>query len=322
MSRTKLLLLTTALVTAGSVWTTAVQADSSGATEQPRIPLGAMGLSQAGSADEALELPGSDDAAYWRASGNGDGRFYARSGSYRYGSKSRYRRHRPDGNYELRRPRPSDFETEEFKASNAAATAKAQFAYAKGADGGSVIVGVVDEDFDLDHPELEPSIIDLIDVTKNNRFGQSALGNEALQQLFNGLESRLEPFVNAGHGTQVASVIAAPRDGKGFHGIAPDAALVGIRADSYALSAINSLEELEAVAQSGNTFVVAPLAPTTADDLSIIKLQEEDFAEDEDDDDDDDSSENTDDESGGFCEVERRTLMTMASARTTSLKPD
>ncbi len=158
------MLITTALVAAGSLWATDGWADSSGAAGQPRIPLGAMGLSQAAGSDDVLELPGSEDAAYWRANGKGYGRHYARGGYYRYGPKHRYRRH-----FRYYRPRPSDFETEEFKNSNAAVQSKAQFAYAKGADGSSVTVGVVDEQFDINHVDLRDNIVDFQDFTADQR---------------------------------------------------------------------------------------------------------------------------------------------------------
>ena len=223
---------TTALVAIGSLYSADGLADSSNTVGQPRIPLGAMGLSQAEGLDTLLELSDPGKNAYWRSYSNNHEHHYGRNG---YGSyeKNRYRRHRPDGNYSLRKPRPSDFETEEFKRSNATAQVKAQHAYAQGADGGSVSVGVIDEEFDIDHVDLEPNITAFEDLTEEKRKARPE-ADEAERAVV----ELVDEFLNVDHGTAVTGVIAAARNGEGIHGIAPEASILAIRADSI------SVEEL------------------------------------------------------------------------------
>lgn len=80
----------------------------------------------------------------------------------------------------------------------------ATFAYVLGYDGSGVIVGVADSNVDASHPELLGQVVGGYDFFSNSPQMQ---------------------FANA-HGTNVASIIAARRDGVGFHGIAPGAKIL------------------------------------------------------------------------------------------------
>ena len=80
----------------------------------------------------------------------------------------------------------------------------AVYAYTMGYDGKGVIVGVADSAVDASHPELQGQVVGGYDFGRNS--------------------SQLQ-FENS-HGTQVASIIAARRDGIGFHGVAPGAKIL------------------------------------------------------------------------------------------------
>ena len=266
-------LLTTALVAVGSLHTTSVRADSSSVQGQPRLPLGAMGGYQAAGLDTGLDFPESRDAASWRSYDNGSEHHYDRRSYGGYGPKNHDHRH-----FRYYRPRPSDFETEEFKNSDTAAQSKAQFAYARGADGSSVRVGVIDEQFDLDHPELEPNIVDFIDITAGNRLGQANIDDEDERRRLDDLEARLDAFVPEGHGTLVSGVIAAVRDGKGIHGLAPEAELVPIRVLAFDTEEIDEedlSEEEISDDDIGTTFILQPVDSKNPNDSQIFNLSED-----------------------------------------------
>ena len=169
----------------------------------------------------------------------------------------------------------------EFKRSNAARQVKAKAAYRAGAFGGSVIVGVVDEDFDLDHPELAPNIVGFEDLTAGRRAGQDKIEDEETRNLLDEAEALGETFLPAGHGTQVAGVIAAARDGKGFHGVAPEAGIFAVRADTFDFNEIADAETLnEAVLEDGATkFVVTPSDADGLADAEVVVLTEENAQE-------------------------------------------
>ena len=99
------------------------------------------------------------------------------------------------------------------------------------ATGKGVTVGVIDGGIDLNHPDLAPNVdVGLscsfifdddplaLDVEKAN--GDCSL-KEAVQDL-------------DGHGTHVATTIAAPVNGIGIAGVAPEATIVGLKACSIA----------------------------------------------------------------------------------------
>ena len=169
----------------------------------------------------------------------------------------------------------------EFRRSNAVRQIKARAAYRAGASGAGVIVGVVDEDFDLDHPELAPNIVGFEDVTKGNRLGQEEADDTEQQEALNGLEALGETFLPSGHGTLVSGVIAAARDGSGIHGVAPEAGILAVRADTFEVEEVADVDTfLEAVNEAGVTkFVVAPSDSDDPADVEIIELTEENLDE-------------------------------------------
>lgn len=95
-----------------------------------------------------------------------------------------------------------DFEAPEFLATNTLDYIGADSAYAAGFTGAGSLIAIIDDGFQLTHPELSGKIVD---------------------QLHTGWGSGDVPVGN--HGTHVAGSAAAFRDGVGMHGVAFDADL-------------------------------------------------------------------------------------------------
>jgi subtilisin family serine protease len=107
---------------------------------------------------------------------------------------------------------PAQFETAEYNASWGLGAIGASSAYAHGATGAGVPVGIVDTGIDRNHPEfaarLHPDSIDIV-------TGSAATLDDAY-----------------GHGTLVAGIVGAARDGVGMHGVAFESPLLVVRADT------------------------------------------------------------------------------------------
>lgn len=102
---------------------------------------------------------------------------------------------------------PSTYRTDEFWLSWGVAMIGAEYAYALGVDGSGVKVGVVDSGIVATSPELAGQVVGGHDYV---------VGGPGL----------IDP---ADHGTGVASIIAARRDGVGIHGVAPGAQVINAR---------------------------------------------------------------------------------------------
>lgn len=98
--------------------------------------------------------------------------------------------------------------TEEYREQWGLDFISAADAYALGLDGRDVKVGVVDTGIDPHHPEFLNRIAGGYDYVNNTAVMTDTIG----------------------HGTRVASVIAANRDGAGMHGVAPGAMIYAARA--------------------------------------------------------------------------------------------
>ncbi|MGX1743319.1 autotransporter domain-containing protein [Bosea sp. NPDC055353] len=104
---------------------------------------------------------------------------------------------------------PATWRTPEYKAQWGLDDIKAAQAYARGVDGTGVSVGVIDSGIFAQHPEF---------------IGRYGGGYDYLTETAQAID-------RSNHGTGVASVIAANRDGKGMHGVAPGATLIVAGAD-------------------------------------------------------------------------------------------
>lgn len=99
---------------------------------------------------------------------------------------------------------PGSWKTPEYRTQWGLDVINAADAYTKGLDGSGITVGVVDSGLDIIHPEFA------------GRYNEGITYDPSMPWNID----------TDGHGTAVASVIAANRDGIGMHGVAPGAMIV------------------------------------------------------------------------------------------------
>jgi len=100
------------------------------------------------------------------------------------------------------------FETPEYKAQKSLPIINASSLYAQGGTGQGVIVAVIDTGLSTQLPEFEGRV--------------AAPGHDFVRNTEGTLDEK-------GHGTQMAGIIAANRDGNGMHGVAYNAQLIPMR---------------------------------------------------------------------------------------------
>ena len=99
------------------------------------------------------------------------------------------------------------------------------------ATGEGVSVGVIDSGVDLDHPDTAPNL----DLGRSCSFIFDDTPTAAPVEIANGDCSNKAAIDDlAGHGTHVASIIAAPVNGIGIAGVAPEATIVALKACTVA----------------------------------------------------------------------------------------
>lgn len=103
---------------------------------------------------------------------------------------------------------PALFETPEYHAQQGLPVVKASALYARGGTGRNVVVALVDSGLDTRLTEFEGRLSD---------------------PGFDYVENRPGTLDRVGHGTQMAGILAANKDGQGMHGIAFDARLIPFR---------------------------------------------------------------------------------------------
>jgi subtilisin family serine protease len=95
------------------------------------------------------------------------------------------------------------------------------------ATGEGVTVGVIDSGVDITHPDIAPNL----DLARSCSFIFDGTPTAEPQEIANGDCSNKAAIQDlAGHGTHVASTIAAPINGIGIAGVAPDATIVALKA--------------------------------------------------------------------------------------------
>lgn len=104
---------------------------------------------------------------------------------------------------------PNSWRTPEYRAQWGLETIRAADAYARGVDGTGIVIGVVDSGIFAGHSEFI------------GRYGGG----------YDYLTETAQPIDRGGHGTGVASVIVANRDGIGMHGVAPGATVIVVGTD-------------------------------------------------------------------------------------------
>ena len=106
-------------------------------------------------------------------------------------------------------PAGTNFDTAEYRRSNAAVAAEAISAYQAGATGAGVTVAVIDSGVASGNPEFAGRI---------SPFSRDLVANRSIED-------------EDGHGTEVAGIILAARDDTGIQGVAFGATLLALRAD-------------------------------------------------------------------------------------------
>jgi subtilisin family serine protease len=100
-------------------------------------------------------------------------------------------------------------------------------AWAAGATGDGVLVGVIDSGIDADHPD----IIDNFNAELSCSFITTGTPTADPSEVANGDCSNEAAYIDLqGHGTHVASTIAAPVNDVGIAGVAPDATIASLKA--------------------------------------------------------------------------------------------
>ncbi len=95
------------------------------------------------------------------------------------------------------------------------------------ATGKGVRVGVIDSGVDLDHPDIQPNLD--LDLSCSFIYDDTPTADPV--EIANGDCSNKDAVRDlGGHGTHVASTIAAPINGIGIAGVAPETTIVGLKA--------------------------------------------------------------------------------------------
>ena len=139
---------------------------------------------------------------------------------------------------------PAEFETGEYKAAALGARSglemiNASYRYSFGASGDGVLVSVLDTGIDADHIEFHGD--GKISDQSKSYLVDSISGNEI---------SPLEDY--RGHGTFVAALIAANKDGRGMHGVAYEADLLILQGIEPPLG-VTYVDDLDVLADAWDT---------------------------------------------------------------------
>ena len=110
---------------------------------------------------------------------------------------------------------PESFITPEFLGAHTLLDVRAQYAYAKGYTGKGVLIAVVDDGLDIAHPKFDGRV-------SSQRGNYLTWGDPSYV-------GRVPGQTDFAHGTHVAGIAAAARDGYNMHGVAYDAHILPLR---------------------------------------------------------------------------------------------
>lgn len=116
---------------------------------------------------------------------------------------------------------PHSFVDTEFLSSGALEMINAQYAYARGYTGKGVLVAILDSGLYALHPEFRGRVA-----------GGYNYDDDLPPWDFSDTEIDSETGLLEGHGTHVAGIVAASRDGAGMHGVAYESSLLAIRGNT------------------------------------------------------------------------------------------
>ena len=137
----------------------------------------------------------------------------------------------------------ASFRTAEFRRQYGLSAIKAEYAYARGYTGEGVVVALVDSGIARNHPEFSGGkLIRGRDVVNNDNDPYNDIGEKS-------------------HGSRVAGVIAANRDGVGIHGVAYGAQIMPVKYDNQDPGLISAFR----YARENGAFVFSTAVSTLAE---------------------------------------------------------
>jgi hypothetical protein len=147
-------------------------------------------------------------------------------------------------------PTPSSYDTSEYRATVGAVSTNALAAYTVGATGKGIGVGVIDSGIDLQSQEFGSRI---------SSASQDVAGNTSIDD-------------EGGHGTAVAFTLAGRRNDAGTHGVAFDATLIVLRADSPGTCATETTEDEDSPCKFGTDAITRGVDAARAAGAKVVNI--------------------------------------------------
>jgi len=129
----------------------------------------------------------------------------------------------------------------EYNQQQGLALIKADIAYSRGYTGNNVVVAVVDTGVDLDHVELDSRIVSGAGATFNNGV-QVGNGDEQGFEITNATTDAELNNSDFWHGTHVAGIIAAEKNGVATHGVAYNAKILPVNVYTIADKSLYNID--------------------------------------------------------------------------------
>ena len=164
-------------------------------------------------------------------------------------------------------PDPPD-RNQEFQNQPALSVIKAEYAYERGATGQGVVIGSVDTGVDRNHPEFSGNKL----LMPRYASGYSPDFNSCADRDSRGFCIR--SFRPPSHGTQVAGVLVANKDGYGIHGIAFNSRLYyeGIMLSSGGTPPEYDTDAIEEIAATRIDDFLAPILARVNSQVSVVNM--------------------------------------------------